>query len=266
MSNRGVAQTDKFLLGSASVMVGPLGSLATLTEDNSLGLVKDITLEFNPTFTDLQQGIQNNIVYSVRTGQETRLTGTSYEFTDKNVAYAAGINGDEVEVITGSPYVVSAAAAGTSSGTTTLTVNVPTTPVTLVQNDWVVVHGKDFSTITQVVDVTDIATGALTLSGEFHALVTADSKVMKVNLLELGRNTPVQYVCAKIVGELPNGDAVVMEVPKCQFTSGLSLAFTTQDFSNMALELRPTALVKSDGDYANYGDTLIRVGLANNAA
>lgn len=260
--NRGAAQTDKFLLGAATVMIGQLGSLATLTEEHSLGLVKDVTLEFNPTFTDLQQGVQNQVVYSVRTGQEARITGASYEFTDKNLAYAAGLNGDDIQAVTGTPYTISRAAAGSGSGTVALTVNTPTTPVTLVQNDWVVVSSPTFSTITKVVDVTSLADGTLTLEGTFNALITEGAKVTKVNVMELGRNSPVEYVCAKVVGELPNGDVFVLEVPKCQFTSGLALAFTTQDFSNMALELRPTALLKTDADYVNYKDTLIRAALA----
>ena len=263
MATRGAAQTDKFLIGSATIMLGPLGTLKTLSEDNSIGLVKDVAMEFTPQFTDLQQGVQNSVVYSVRTGQETRITGASYEFTDRNIAYAAGLNGDVIEAVTGTPYTAISATSGATDETTVITCDLPLIPVTLIQNDWVVVHSSHFSTITRVVDASKTSTGEITVEGAIHTQVVAGAKVTKVNLLELGRNTPVEFVCAKVVGELPNGDVVVLEIPKCQYTSGLSLAFSTSDFSNMALELRPTALVKTDADYIEYQDTLIRAALAS---
>ncbi|WP_273860746.1 hypothetical protein [Photobacterium sp. GSS17] len=260
--NQGKAKTDKFLLGTATIMLGEMGTLTELDESKSIGLVKDVTLEFSPTYIDLQQGVTNQTVFSVRNGQDTRITGSSYEFTDTNMAYAAGLNGDKVTLVEGVPYTVKSAAAGDGSDTVELTVDTPSSPVTIVQDDHVVIHSAGFSTIAKVVDAATISTGTLVVEGNFHAKVTAGAKVTKVNVMDLGSNSRVQYLCAKIVGELPNGDVVVIEIPKVQWTSGLSMAFTTGDFSNMALELKPTALLTTDPDYAKYGNALVRVAMA----
>lgn len=257
---RGTAKTDKFLIGSCSMLIGAVGDPASLDESNSMGLVKDVTLEFTPTYTDLQQGVENKTIFSVKTGNDTRITGTSYEFTDHNLAYAAGLNGDDIEVIEGTPYTVTAAAD--DSGVVSLTVDDPTKPVVLAKGDTVVLHSKEFSVITEVVDASELSTQKLKVAGDWHAKVTEGAKVTKVNVLALGRKQKPAYYSAKLVGELPNGDVAVVLVPKAQFKSGLSMAFTTSDFSNLNMELAPMALLQSDEAYKQYGDDLLRVAMA----
>lgn len=256
---RGTAKTDKFLIGTCSVLIGALGDPAALTEENSIGLVKDVTLEFTPTFTDLQQGIQNKPIFSVKTGNDTRVTGSSFEFTDRNLAYAAGLNGDEVETITGTPYTISAASG--TGGTVTLTVDTPASPVALVNGDDVVIHGPSFSVIAKVTDASGVGSGSLVVEGNWSASVTAGSKVTKVNVLALGKQEKPEYLSAKLIAELPNGDVAVILIPKGQFTSGLAMAFSTSDFSNLNMEFKPMGLLQSDTAYAEYGDELVRVAM-----
>lgn len=119
----GEAKTNAFNIGTATVMLAPLGTNPEeLTpEENSIGLVKNFTVSSTDQYTDLTQGIQNDIVWSEKTGSEITATMEVYEYTASNMAYALGINGNEM--VEGDKFSVKSASgdelvveAGTSMG------------------------------------------------------------------------------------------------------------------------------------------------------
>ncbi|TIT61156.1 MAG: hypothetical protein E5W90_32965, partial [Mesorhizobium sp.] len=66
----GNAKTNKFLLSTATVMLGALADLHKLNPaEHSIGLVKNFQLTGEAQFTELTQGIRNAVVMSVRTGE-----------------------------------------------------------------------------------------------------------------------------------------------------------------------------------------------------
>jgi hypothetical protein len=88
----GEAKTNNFMLGTATVMLGPMDDVFDLTPANhSIGLVKNFQLQSQPTFADLTQGIKNTQVYSVHTGNDVRASMEVYEFTAQNLSYALGL-------------------------------------------------------------------------------------------------------------------------------------------------------------------------------
>ena len=94
----GEAKTNAFNIGTATVMLASLGTNPeTLTpEKHSIGLVKNFTVSSTDQYTDLTQGIQNDIVWSEKTGSEITASMEVYEYTASNLAYALGISGSNM--------------------------------------------------------------------------------------------------------------------------------------------------------------------------
>ena len=62
----GEALTSKFMLGTATLMLGPVADLFDLNvAEHSVGLAKNVTMKSTPGFIELTQGVKNNTVYSV---------------------------------------------------------------------------------------------------------------------------------------------------------------------------------------------------------
>ena len=92
MPKAGSAKSKAFNLGTAAVMIGPRDQVMDLTpQEHSVGLVKNFTISSSDSYTDLNQGVRNNIVYSVKTGSEITATMEVYEYTPKNLNYALGL-------------------------------------------------------------------------------------------------------------------------------------------------------------------------------
>ena len=75
----GEAKTNAFMLGTATVMLGAQADLFDLNPtEHSIGLVKNFNLQVDQTYTELTQGVQNQIVFSVRTGNKVMNTMEAY--------------------------------------------------------------------------------------------------------------------------------------------------------------------------------------------
>ena len=104
----GEAQTTQFNVSSGTLMLGEMGHGADLTPElHSVGLVKDISVSVTKERIELGQGITNDTVDSQVTGNTTSFTVNVYEYTAKNLAYAAGIDGREMK--SGKAYKLAAA-------------------------------------------------------------------------------------------------------------------------------------------------------------
>lgn len=254
--DNGVARTDNFLLATATVMLGALSDLYNLTpEKHSVGLIKNVSNEANKETTDLTQGILNDIVYSVTTGAPIRVTGELYEFTEKNMAYGLSLDGATLAPIVGTRFTTTAAgAANTNPLFTDLTVDTPASPQVIAAGDAVMIKTPSGNVILAVANG-PVAAGKLTIRQAIATPTTSlpiGCTVSKVNALNLGDSTKPKYFSAKIIGELPNGEVITIMYPKVKVVSGLSLAFSTSDFSNMALEFEPMAQLMSDPFYADF--------------
>ena len=71
----GLAKTDAFMLGDATVMIGAMADLLTLnTVEHSIGLVKEFMVKSEPGYTELTQGVKNTVVASVMTSNKVSAT------------------------------------------------------------------------------------------------------------------------------------------------------------------------------------------------
>lgn len=101
----GEAKTNQFNLSDATVMIGEQGKGTTLTpEQHSIGLAKNVVLSTTKQRVELTQGLLNEVVDSQVTGNDVSISFDVYEYTAKNLAYAAGVDG--AKMVSGNTYLL----------------------------------------------------------------------------------------------------------------------------------------------------------------
>lgn len=248
----GEAQSDAFLLGSATVMLGPQAELMNLNTAHSIGLVKNIAVKTTPGYTDLTQGVKNTLVYSVMTSNKAMVDGEMYEFTSRNVGYALGIDGSGLTPTQVKGTVDVALAAPTAPALTAAVVSVGTgegADFSVGDTCFIRVGGNDQVMVRKI---TSITTDDLTFATGFPIGIPVGSVVEKVNVLAIGSLAEQPFLSCKIVGKMANGDDVAILIPKVKVTSGLSVAFKTDNFDNIPLQLEIYDLVATDPNYTMF--------------
>jgi hypothetical protein len=243
----GEALTTNFMLSTATLMLGPQADMLDLQPStHSLGLVKNIKIKSTPQFKELTQGIQNKVVYSVKTGSETMISGEIYEYTHRNLAYALGLNGGVNSV---SAPVVTTSATATTASATTLSVTLGTG---FVANHWILIADPVFTDRVYVRQVASVAANVLTLTTPLPATILPIGQIVsRVANTSIGDDSVGQlFFSAKIVGTTADDKPAAFVFPKVRITSGLDFNFVTDDFSNIPLELTIYDLVASDANFA----------------
>lgn len=247
----GEARSDAFMLGAATVMLGPQADLLNLeVSKHSIGLVKNVAVKTAPGFTELTQGVKNTLVASVMTANKATVDGEMFEYTAKNMSYALGLDGTSVVAAATATTVSTAIVAPTPPALTAATLSV-TSATGIVANDYIAVYAgaEDQIFIKKVVS---IATNTLTLDSGFPVAIPLNAKVQKMNVVAIGSLDDQPYLSCKIVGTLANGDEVIILLPKVRVTSGLSVAFKTDSFDNIPLQMDIYDLVSTDPNYAMF--------------
>lgn len=249
----GLAKTDEFFLSTATVMIGAQDELMELNvADHSLGLVKNFSLQSDPTLVELTQGIKNQRVATLVTGSGLKTSWEMYEYTAKNLAYAAGLDA------TGSNYDPMAAGHVLSDPAivTDVAVIIATDQSAVYTvGSWIAIQkaSDDYVHIAKVTAV-NFASSETTITFTGNPLPFAcaagTAKVSKMNKLDVGTDTEVQYKAMKVVGLLPKGNKpLVLLFPKVQIVKGLSVSFATDNFSNMPFEANPYQPTPADTGY-----------------
>lgn len=251
----GLAQTDQFLLSTGTVMIGPSSKVMELTPAlHSVGLVKNVQTVADPQFVDLMQGVDNQLVYSVNTNNQVRVSMEVYEYTKRNLAYALGLD-------------ASGAAYDASSDEYTLNTAITTGGASVVlgsgegadfaAGDFVVIQERGSDKL-HVGKVASIATDTLTLATGYvmpstMTFATATTVIYKVKAMSIGANNDVPALGAKVVGLLPQGKKPVTIIfPKIRITRGFSLSFQSDQFSNLPFEFVPFSPLPTDPFYADF--------------
>jgi hypothetical protein len=254
----GEAQTSEFLLSTATCMVGPSSKVMELSPAlHSIGLVKNVQVTTTPKFVELAQGVNAQVVFSVNTEMQSKITTEVFEFTAKNLAYGAG-----QDPTTGlfDPVVASTtlATAITTGGASVVLTTGGVAAVGIVVGDYVII-AKVGSDLLHVGKVSVIATDTLTLATGYvmpssAVFPTATTVVYKVRNIQVGANPSTSTFGVKLVGLMPGtGAPVTLVFPKVRIVKGMDLAFQTNDFANMPFEFTPYALLPTDNYYADFG-------------
>lgn len=245
----GLAKTNEFMLGTATVMLGPVEDLYDLNpEDHSIGLVKNFTATSEPGYTELTQGVKNTIVASVLTSNPVRCTMEVYEYTAKNLAYALGIQGAADYTSNTVSTTVATPVVPGSPGVTSLSV---VDSAGFTQGDYIMIL-NDAEDDFVVRRIETVSVGTLVVDTPLPA-IAEDAVVNKVSEIPVGSKDNQPYFSAKIAGRLEvDGSEMVIYIPKLRIVSGFNLAFTTDDYANLPLEFTVYDLVPTDPFYSKF--------------
>ena len=246
----GEALTGKFMLGTATVSVGAQADLFILGTDQSLGLMKNVSIKTTPGFTELSQGVKNSLVASIQTKNDMMVDAEMYEYTSKNLTYGVSLDGSSVAAATVSTQVATALAAPIAPALTAAALVVDSA-TGITAGKYVAVHANSRDQI-YIRKVLSVATDTLTLSSGFPVAIPLDAKVEVVNMVPLGSTRDNPYLSAKIVGQLADNSWISILLPKVRVTSGVSLAFKTDNFDNIPFQLTVYDLVPTDPNYAYF--------------
>lgn len=244
----GEAKTTDFLLGTATVMFGPPAEVFDLTPaDHGVGLTKSVSVTAAPAFTDLTQGVRNQNVYSIMTGNVVTMAAEIYEYTASNVIYATGLDGSSHMAPTATSTLASAVIADDS----TITVETGDGG-SFSAGDWVVIEDGAMDKIF-VRKVASISVDTLTLEAPaLPSAIPAGSAVRAKSLIEVGSKEEQPFLGCKIVGSLANDKPVALIFPKIRITNGFNIGFMTDDYQNMPFEMTAYDLVSSDPQFARF--------------
>lgn len=247
----GEARTTNFMLGTAEVMIGPRDKLYELTpEENSVGLVKNFVAEATKEQVELGQGVQNTLVHIRNTGSTARASCEMYEFTSRNLAYALSLDGSSFVDVPGD--VKTLTAESTVAGALhTLTTDTPATPQAIAIGDTVMLREPGSQNI-NMGTVTAIAPNLIVRCDTGTRKFPVGTVVSRCDVLAVGSNSESEEYAAKVTGQLADGTWISIFYPRIRITSGLTMAFQTDNYGNMPLEWRPMQLVSTDKYYDDF--------------
>lgn len=237
------------MLGAATIMLGPQADLFNLLDKHSVGLVKNVEMKTTPGFVELTQGIRNSLVYSVMNSNAVGITSEMYEYTPQNIAYGLSLDGSQIVRQTSLTTVGTAVAAPADGELTAATLVVADTAGFTVDAFCLIHTNKDDNVLARKIVAVDAPTKTLTFDSGFPVGIVVGAKVEKCNVLAVGSSESAPFLSCKIVGTLANGETVPMLFPKVRVSSGLSMAFKTDNFGNIPFELQIFDLVETDPHY-----------------
>lgn len=244
----GTAKTNKFLIGAASLMIGAQADLYNLLPaTHSVGLIKNFQLSADPTFLDLTQGSKNTTIFSTLTGFPVKGQTEVYEYTAQNLSYGLSLDGSSVVTdATAAKTLTAAIETGDDvislNNVTGLVVGKPIMLIDTTADDVVLVR-----TITEInsLDVTVDQT----IESEW---ATSTTSVKQVNGIDVGSTSNQPFLSAVATGKLVDGSPIGIYMPKVRIVKGFTLAFNSENYSNLPFELELMDLLPSDPFYSTF--------------
>lgn len=244
----GEAKTTEFMLGTATVMLGAQADLLDLNPtEHSLGLVKNLTVTSEPSYTELTQGVKNTIVYSVMTQNNVRANMEVYEYTAKNLVYALGLDGSGY-----TPSTVTSATVGVTNTAATSIAVTAATGANFSVGDWIIIELAKDNAIVRKID--SISTDTLTFTGATTQEIPAGTPVRVSSEIDVGSKDNQPFLSCKIIGLTAENEPITILFPKVRIINGFNLAFSTDDFQNLPFELTIYDLASTDAFYADFGN------------
>lgn len=253
----GNAKTNKFMLSTATVMLGPLEDLHKLNPaDNTVGLVKNFQFTGEAQYTELTQGIRNAVVMSVRTGEGLRTSCEVYEFTAKNLAFAAGkdASGTTYDVV---EEMSALGTAAVGDDTDLVLAADPTAPIVAGEYLFIQKGQDDYVHVVKVGSYDDVSM-TVTIAPGFEIPSTMNfpvgARVGRLKRVDVGTHDTQPDLACKVTGILPKDNTpFTILLPKVKVTRGLGISFASDNFSNMPFEMQPYEMVMDDPFYDEYG-------------
>ncbi len=247
----GEANSTKFAVGTATIMIGPMADLMNLNKSaHSVGLAKNIVITAESSYLDLTQGVRNSLVYQVMNGQTTRVTAEVYEMTAKNLTYGLGLDGSGLSIAN---FATTLAANIAINGNVANVANA----AGFAANDWLIIQPNANSDDIQLRKAASIATNNITLSANVPVLIQSGAIVKKVNAINVGGDEPTAFMSMKIAGALADNTPIVLLFPKVRVTKGFTVGFQTDNYGNLPFEIAAFDQVPTDPFYSVYSSQAI---------
>ena len=251
----GEAQTTKFMLGSATVMLGAPANLLDLGTADSIGLVKNIVTKTTPGFVTLTQGSYNDEVFSKKNKNDVQIDGEMYEYSLRNLTYAASLDGTTLAQPTNTTITT-----GNVGASTAATVIPLTSAAGVAIGGYLALHVNAADQVF-VRRVTALSGTDATVERGLPVSLPTGAVVKVMGQVGIGSNAPQPYLACKIVGQLADDTWVTQMYPKVRVTSGMNLAFKTDAMDHIPLMIVPHTPVSTDPFYqwaVNPDGTMVR--------
>lgn len=253
----GEAKTTNFMLGTATVMLGPMASAWNLVPGtHSVGLVKNFNIKAEPSYTELRQGVKNTMIFSNMTGNNVKASMEVYEYTSQNLTYSLGLDGNSVVAQTVSNFT---SAVTTASNSTVFTFATAVEASAFSVGDYVIIqNGSDDQAWARKVSAKNIGTAPYTITISTAVPNTSalpiGTNVRKVNAIDVGSKLDQPFLSAQVLGELADGTKLRLIMPKVRITAGFTLSFATDNYGNLPLEFTLYDLTPGDVLYNDFKD------------
>lgn len=212
---------------------------------HSVGLVKNVRVDSTPSKVDLTQGVMNDVVMTVTNGMAITGAGEVYEYTAKNFAY--GLSQDPTGLVTMADPV--AVGGPVAAAATSVTATVAGAAV----GDWIYIQEAMDDQI-HIARLSAVAGGTLTFTGypvPAGMSFSATARVGKLNKLDADPAKANNNYAIRIIGVgVDKSTPISLHFPKCRITKGFSMAFSSENFSNMPFEWTPMVPVPTDPGYS----------------
>lgn len=244
----GTAKTNSFMLGEASILIGPQADLRKLNpDDHLLGMVKNFAATNDTGYVELTQGVQNTVVHSTKNRSALRATFEVYEYTSRNIAFSLGLDGADFSTQT----VSTALAASVSGSKTTPDTSIDLTSATgFAEGDLILVIGPDDDQI--FVDIISGLTGTVATLTYGIPDNLASGTVKLANDISLASMEAEPFLACVALGNLADGQPVRIEMPKVRITKGFSMNFQTGNYGNLPFELTIYQPVAADPIFTGF--------------
>jgi hypothetical protein len=257
----GEAKTNKFMIGEATIMIGPMANVFDLAPStHSIGLVKNFAIQVESSNVELTQGVENVPVFSVQNGFSPSFSCEVYEYTARNLAYGLGLDASGAaydELATSGPHSLTAATAAAAA------IWAVSATHGFVVGDWLIAQMSEdiiFTSKVTVVSVNNITTERAAPAAP-ASWTTALTRIFRAKRID-GVSPGTNFVAVKAVVIMPlEKRPVTMYFPKVRITKGFSLAISTSDYGNLPFEFMPFPLVSTDTMYSSFpsGESFITI-------
>ena len=247
------AKTNQFMIGDATIMVGPMEDVFDLMPDkHSLGLTKNLAVRVETGNVDLTQGISQTPVFSVQNQFSPMASCEVYEYTARNLAYGLGLDASVADFdanLTPGPFLLSAPVAPEDNEIPLATgagagFNV---------GDWAIMQqAEDYIFAAKVTAKTadTLTIDRATPAGMTYSIAT--TRVFRSRSIGAvgGQNA---YVSVKAAVIMPKDKRPIpILFPKVRISRGFDISLGSSDFSNLPFEFMPYPLVPEDALYSSF--------------
>ena len=257
----GFAITNEFLLSTATVMIGATSALKSLEPAaHSIGLVKNFKLASDPKLIELTQGVLNDVVATTKTDLGLKCSWEMYEYTAKNLAYAAGLDATTGYTAYSTAYAIEAATLSATS----VVIDGADHTTDFPAGAWIYIQkgSDDYVHVAKVASSAFATDTTITITGYGlpWAVSAGEATVGRLNKLDVGLNNTDNTLAMKVVGLLPaSGKPITLMFPKIKITKGLDFSFQTNDYANLPMEATPYRPLVGNSFYSADFSTAVSV-------